>query len=185
MQTAISHAQAGAHIVAPSDMMDGRVGAIRAALDADGFDHVQIMSYAAKYASVYYGPFREAVGSGARLKGDKRTYQMDPFNADEALRQSNIKLAAETKAMTQFYEAGERLWETKNLQEGLDATLTGPLDLLGADMGAVQLLDGASKLLRIVAHRGFKQEFLDHFREVSPEQDSTFGRALRSGKLLT
>jgi porphobilinogen synthase len=68
-------------------MMDGRVGAIRGALDENGFSHVQIMSYAAKYASVFYGPFREAVGSGARLKGDKKTYQMDPANLDEALRE--------------------------------------------------------------------------------------------------
>jgi porphobilinogen synthase len=68
-------------------MMDGRVGAIRAALDGDGFEQTQIMSYAAKYASCYYGPFREAVGSGTRLKGDKRTYQMDYFNVEEALRE--------------------------------------------------------------------------------------------------
>jgi porphobilinogen synthase len=87
VKSALVQARAGADIIAPSDMMDGRVGAIRAALDAEGFSHVQIMSYAAKYASVFYGPFREAVGSGARLKGDKRTYQMDPANLDEALRE--------------------------------------------------------------------------------------------------
>jgi porphobilinogen synthase len=87
VKSALVQAKAGADIIAPSDMMDGRVGAIRAALDANGFEHTQIMSYAAKYASVYYGPFREAVGSGARLKGDKRTYQMDSFNVAEALRE--------------------------------------------------------------------------------------------------
>jgi porphobilinogen synthase len=87
VRSALVQARAGADIIAPSDMMDGRVGAIRAALDAEGFEHVQIMSYAAKYASCFYGPFREAVGSGARLKGDKRTYQMDYANSDEALRE--------------------------------------------------------------------------------------------------
>src|SRR6185312_8833487 len=80
-------AQAGCDIIAPSDMMDGRVGAIRAGLDAAGFEDVQIMSYAAKYASAFYGPFRDAVGSGGLLKGDKRTYQMDPANGEEALRE--------------------------------------------------------------------------------------------------
>lgn len=83
----LNQARAGADIIAPSDMMDGRVGAIRAALDADGFEHVQIMSYAAKYASAFYGPFRDAIGTKAVLKGDKRTYQMDPANSDEALRE--------------------------------------------------------------------------------------------------
>jgi porphobilinogen synthase len=80
-------AEAGCDIIAPSDMMDGRVGAIRTALDAHGFEHVSIMAYAAKYASAFYGPFRDAVGSSKTLKGDKRTYQMDPANADEALRE--------------------------------------------------------------------------------------------------
>ena len=107
---------------------------------------------------------------------------VERFNADEALRESNAKLAAETKAMERFYEAGLRLWEAKSLQEGLDATLASTIDLLGADMGAIQLLDSGSKSLRIVAHRGFKQEFLDYFREVPTEQDSAFGRALRSSK---
>ena len=92
-KAALVQAKAGADIIAPSDMMDGRVGAIRAALDADGFSHVQIMSYAAKYASVFYGPFREAVGSGVRLKGDKRTYQMDPANVAEALREVELDIA--------------------------------------------------------------------------------------------
>ena len=89
---ALNQAQAGADIIAPSDMMDGRVGAIRAGLDAHGFENVQIMSYAAKYASAFYGPFREAVGTNVTLAGDKRTYQMDPGNSDEALREVAIDL---------------------------------------------------------------------------------------------
>ncbi|MBT3238875.1 MAG: porphobilinogen synthase [Rhodospirillaceae bacterium] len=84
---AIVQATAGCDIVAPSDMMDGRVGAIRTALDQSGFQNIKIMSYAAKYASAFYGPFRDAVGSGGALKGDKKTYQMDPANSDEALRE--------------------------------------------------------------------------------------------------
>jgi len=87
VRSALVQAKAGADIIAPSDMMDGRVAAIREALDGDDFDDVQIMSYAAKYASSYYGPFREAVGTGSRLKGDKRTYQMDFANTEEALRE--------------------------------------------------------------------------------------------------
>ena len=86
-------AAAGCDVIAPSDMMDGRVGAIRAALDADGFDRVQIMSYAAKYASGFYGPFRDAIGSLGVLKGDKKTYQMDPANGDEALREVELDIA--------------------------------------------------------------------------------------------
>lgn len=84
---ALAQAEAGADIIAPSDMMDGRVGAIRSALDTQGFSDVNIMSYAAKYASGFYGPFRDAVKSGSFLKGDKKTYQMDPANSDEALRE--------------------------------------------------------------------------------------------------
>lgn len=86
-------AAAGADVVAPSDMMDGRVAAIRAALDTEGASGVQIMSYAAKYASAFYGPFRDAVGSRGRLKGDKRGYQMDPANAREALREVELDIA--------------------------------------------------------------------------------------------
>jgi len=89
---ALTQARAGCDIIAPSDMMDGRIGAIRKALDAEEFQHVQIMAYAAKYASAFYGPFREAVGSGGLLKGDKRTYQMDPGNSDEALREVALDL---------------------------------------------------------------------------------------------
>jgi porphobilinogen synthase len=86
-------AEAGCDIIAPSDMMDGRVGAIRKGLDAEGFIDVQIMSYAAKYASAFYGPFRDAVGSAKTLTGDKRTYQMDPGNSDEALREVELDIA--------------------------------------------------------------------------------------------
>ncbi|WP_156352168.1 porphobilinogen synthase [Devosia sp. Leaf64] len=93
VKSALVQAKAGADIIAPSDMMDGRVSAIRTALDANGFEDVQIMSYAAKYASCYYGPFREAVGSGSRLRGDKRTYQMDYANSDEALREIEQDIA--------------------------------------------------------------------------------------------
>ena len=85
-------AAAGADVIAPSDMMDGRVGALRDALDGAGFGNVQIMSYAAKYASAFYGPFRDAVGSGGALKGDKKTYQMNPANTDEALREVAMDL---------------------------------------------------------------------------------------------
>jgi porphobilinogen synthase len=92
VRQALNQARAGADIIAPSDMMDGRVGAIRAALDAEGFLDVQIMAYAAKYASAFYGPFRDALGSAGALKGDKRTYQMDPANSDEALREVELDL---------------------------------------------------------------------------------------------
>jgi porphobilinogen synthase len=91
---ALVQAQAGCDVIAPSDMMDGRVGAVRRALDEAGFIDVQVMAYAAKYASAFYGPFRDAVGSAANLgSGDKRTYQMDPANGDEALREVALDLA--------------------------------------------------------------------------------------------
>ena len=89
----LNQAAAGADVIAPSDMMDGRIGAIRAALERAGHHNVQIMSYAAKYASAFYGPFRDAVGSRGLLKGDKKTYQMDPGNAEEALREVALDLA--------------------------------------------------------------------------------------------
>jgi porphobilinogen synthase len=92
VRQALVQAEAGCDIIAPSDMMDGRVGAIRAGLDAAGFGDVQIMAYAAKYASAFYGPFRDAVGSSATLVGDKRTYQMDPANSDEALREVELDI---------------------------------------------------------------------------------------------
>lgn len=94
IRQALSHARAGADVVAPSDMMDGRIGAIRAALEAEGHVHTRILAYSAKYASAFYGPFRDAVGSAAALgKADKRTYQMDPGNGDEALREVALDLA--------------------------------------------------------------------------------------------
>ncbi len=93
-QQAVVQAQAGVDIVAPSDMMDGRVGAIRAALEAKGLIHTRIMAYSAKYASSFYGPFRDAVGSAANLgKSDKKVYQMDPANSDEALREVALDIA--------------------------------------------------------------------------------------------
>jgi porphobilinogen synthase len=90
---ALAEAEAGVDIVAPSDMMDGRVGAIREALDNSGYDKVQILSYAAKYASIFYGPFRDALSTRGLLKGDKRSYQMDVANGDEALREIELDLA--------------------------------------------------------------------------------------------
>ncbi|TXH63976.1 MAG: porphobilinogen synthase, partial [Burkholderiaceae bacterium] len=91
---AVTHAQAGADIVAPSDMMDGRIGAVRAALDAQGHIHTRIMAYSAKYASSFYGPFRDAVGSAANLgKSNKKVYQMDPANSDEALKEVAMDIA--------------------------------------------------------------------------------------------
>ena len=92
-QQSLIQAQAGCDVVAPSDMMDGRVAAIRAALDRGGLEDVAIISYAAKYASGFYDPFRDAVGSGGALKGDKKTYQMDPGNSDEALREVALDIA--------------------------------------------------------------------------------------------
>ncbi|MFC4728654.1 porphobilinogen synthase [Coralloluteibacterium thermophilus] len=94
VKQALSHAEAGADIVAPSDMMDGRIGAIREALEGGSHVHTRILAYAAKYASAFYGPFRDAVGSAGNLgKGDKSTYQMDPANAEEALREVELDLA--------------------------------------------------------------------------------------------
>lgn len=92
VRQALVEAEAGCDIIAPSDMMDGRIGAIRQALDAAGRTDVQIMAYAAKYASAFYGPFRDAIGSAATLTGDKRTYQMDPGNTDEALREVELDI---------------------------------------------------------------------------------------------
>ena len=93
VRQALALAEAGVDCVAPSDMMDGRVGAIRQSLDAAGYDDVQILSYAAKYASGFYGPFRDAIGTNATLIGDKRTYQMDPANTDEAIREVALDIA--------------------------------------------------------------------------------------------
>lgn len=94
VKQALSHAEAGADIVAPSDMMDGRIGEVRAGLEEEGFVNTRIMAYSAKYASAYYGPFRDAVGSAGNLgKADKKTYQMDPANTDEALHEVSLDLA--------------------------------------------------------------------------------------------
>ena len=93
VRQALVQAEAGCDIVAPSDMMDGRIGAIRSALETGGFKNTMIMAYAAKYASAFYGPFRDAVGSAKALRGDKRTYQMDPANGDEALREVALDIA--------------------------------------------------------------------------------------------
>src|SRR6476646_1320440 len=93
VKQALTQAEAGCDVIAPSDMMDGRVGAIREALDEAGFLDVQIMAYAAKYASAFYGPFRDAIGSAKTLTGDKRTYQMDSANSDEALREVELDIA--------------------------------------------------------------------------------------------
>ena len=93
VQQALVQVEAGCDIIAPSDMMDGRIGAIRAALEKSGHPNTLLMAYAAKYASAFYGPFRDAVGSGKALIGDKRTYQMDPANGDEALREVALDLA--------------------------------------------------------------------------------------------
>jgi porphobilinogen synthase len=92
VKQALNQARAGADVMAPSDMMDGRVAAIREALDDEGYLDVQILAYAAKYASAFYGPFRDAIGSKGALRGDKRTYQMDPANTDEALREVGLDL---------------------------------------------------------------------------------------------
>jgi len=93
VKQSVSHAQAGVDVISPSDMMDGRIGAIRRGLDEAGFTNARIMAYSAKYASAYYGPFRDAVGSAGSLgKADKKTYQMDPANGDEALREIALDL---------------------------------------------------------------------------------------------
>jgi porphobilinogen synthase len=143
---ALCHAEAGADIVAPSDMMDGRIGALRKALDAAGYDKPRILAYSAKYASSFYGPFREAVGSAASLGGgDKRTYQMDPGNSDEAM------------------------WEVYlDLQEGADMVMVKPglpyLDILyrvketfGVPV-AVYQVSGEYAMLKAAAERGWLDE---------------------------
>jgi porphobilinogen synthase len=93
VKQALLQVEAGCDIIAPSDMMDGRIGAIRTALEKGGHQNTQIMAYSAKYASGFYGPFRDAVGSSATLSGDKKTYQMDPANSDEAMREVALDLA--------------------------------------------------------------------------------------------
>jgi porphobilinogen synthase len=139
--SAVSHARAGADVVAPSDMMDGRVAAIRAALDAASFEHVPILSYAAKYASAYYGPFREAAES-TPARGDRRGYQMDPPNAREALREMRL-----------------------DLDEGADMLMVKPalpyLDVLAAARAEIDVplaayhVSGEYAMIRAAAERGW------------------------------
>ncbi len=139
---AVVQAEAGCDIVAPSDMMDGRIGAMRDALDKAGLQQVQVLSYAAKYASAFYGPFRDAVGSGGALKGDKKTYQMDPANTEEALREVAIDVA-----------------------EGADMVMVKPglpyLDVLGRVKEAFGLptlayqVSGEYAMMRAAADRGW------------------------------
>ena len=122
VRAAVSHAAAGADIVAPSDMMDGRVGAIRQALDERGFEQVAIMSYAAKYCSAFYGPFRDAAGSAPQF-GDRRTHQMDPANADEALREveQDIEEGADivmVKPALPYLDVIRRVKDTLRLSDG-------------------------------------------------------------------
>ncbi|MEQ1662345.1 MAG: porphobilinogen synthase [Thiobacillus sp.] len=165
-QQAVVHAAAGADIVAPSDMMDGRVAAIRAALEAAGHRHTRILAYAAKFASSFYGPFRDAVGSAANLgKGDKTTYQMDPANSDEAL------------------------WEVGlDLQEGADMVMIKPgmpyLDVIrrvkdayGAPTFAYQV-SGEYAMLKAAAQNGWLDE-----RAVVMESLLSFKRAGADGVL--
>ena len=165
VRQALVQAEAGCDIIAPSDMMDGRVGAIRAALEENGFRNTLIMAYAAKYASAFYGPFRDAVGSAKALTGDKRTYQMDPANGDEALREVALDLA-----------------------EGADMVMVKPgmpyLDIVrrlketfGVPTFAYQV-SGEYSMLVAAAERGF----LDHDR-VMLESLTAFKRAGASGIL--
>ena len=110
VKQALLQAEAGCDIVAPSDMMDGRIGAIRQALESHGHTDVQIMAYSAKYASGFYGPFRDAVGSSGTLIGDKRTYQMDPSNTDEALREVDLDIS-EGADMVMIKPGMVRIWQ--------------------------------------------------------------------------
>ncbi|MHA1560215.1 MAG: porphobilinogen synthase [Alphaproteobacteria bacterium] len=142
VRQALVQAEAGADIIAPSDMMDGRVGAIRAGLDAAGFGDVCILAYSAKYASAFYGPFRDAISTSAILKGDKRTYQMDPANGEEALRQTE-----------------------RDVEEGADMVLVKPglpyLDVLAKVKDAFRLptfayqVSGEYSMIQAAAERGW------------------------------
>jgi len=143
-RTAVSHAEAGADIVAPSDMMDGRVGAIRAALDAEGHEDTTVMAYSAKYASAFYGPFREAAGSAPGF-GDRRGYQMDPANGQEAVRETLLDVA-----------------------EGADMVMVKPaaayLDVIAAVRAATDLplaayhVSGEYSMIKAAAERGWLDE---------------------------
>jgi len=180
-------------VIADTEAADEAYAAFRSAARAASYRAVVKAPLIGRYGkplgmiSVHFqAPHRPSDDDMQRLELYRRRAAdfIERFNADEALRESNARLAAETKAMARFYEAGERLWESKSLREGLEATLAGTLDLLTADMGIIQLADRGSKKLRIVAHSGFDQEFLDFFREASIDQDSSFGRALRSGEIM-
>lgn len=143
-KTALSHAQAGADIVAPSDMMDGRVGFIRSVLDQEGYCYVSIMAYSAKYASAFYGPFRDAVGSAPQF-GDRRSYQMDPANGDEALRETLL-----------------------DIQEGADIVMVKPamsyLDIVFRVKSSFQMpiavynVSGEYSLIKAAAQAGYVDE---------------------------
>jgi porphobilinogen synthase len=143
-KTAVSHAEAGAHVIAPSDMMDGRVGVIRGALDGKGFEDVPILAYSAKYASAFYGPFREAAGSTPSF-GDRRAYQMDPPNIREALRECSL-----------------------DLEEGADALMVKPalayLDVISAARSrfdvpiAAYNVSGEYAMVKAAAGRGYLDE---------------------------
>lgn len=143
---ALCHAAAGVDVVAPSDMMDGRIGSIRAALDGGGFIHTRILAYSAKYASAFYGPFRDAVGSAVNLgKGNKYTYQMDPGNSDEALREAAL-----------------------DIEEGADMVMVKPaatyLDVISAVRAATDLpvaayhVSGEYSMIKAAAERGWLDE---------------------------
>ncbi|MCG5241146.1 porphobilinogen synthase [Azospirillum doebereinerae] len=176
VRQALSQADAGADIVAPSDMMDGRIGAVRDRLDADGHQLVRVCSYAAKYASAFYGPFRDAVNSGGFLKGDKKTYQMDPANSDEALREV-----------------------AQDLQEGADMVMVKPglpyLDIIRRvkDQFAVPTfayhVSGEYAMLRAAAGNGWLDydkaliETLTGFKRAGCDAVLTYG-ALDAARLL-
>jgi porphobilinogen synthase len=141
---ALSHAQAGADVVAPSDMMDGRVRAIRKALDDEGFEHTPILSYAAKYASSYYGPFREAAESTPQT-GDRRGYQMDSANSDEALREVRLDIA-EGADMVMVKPAGPYLDIVRRVKDEIDVPL------------AAYQVSGEYAMIRAAAERGWLDE---------------------------
>jgi len=176
VRQALAQAEAGVDLVAPSDMMDGRIGAIRKALDAKGFIHAQIMSYAAKYASAFYNPFRDAIGSSGALKGDKKTYQMDYANSDEALREVGF-----------------------DIEEGADMVMVKPglpyldivrrvKDAFGVPTYAYQV-SGEYSMLRGAADRGWLDwnkvliETLTGFKRAGCDGILTYG-AVDAAKLL-
>lgn len=177
VRQALAQAEAGADILAPSDMMDGRIGAIRRTLEQANHAEVRIMAYAAKYASAFYGPFRDAVGSGGALKGDKKTYQMDPANAEEAIRETALDIA-----------------------EGADMVMVKPglpyLDIVYrvkqafAIPTAVYHVSGEFSMLHAAAERGWidydrgLMEVLLSFKRAGADMILTYG-APRAAELLT